>query len=387
MVARASIGNGKYFLELDNLQDLIDVLADNGYTVIAPVVRNGVVRLAPVQQTAEIARGVRDEQSAGKYSLVSDDAGLMFQYAAAMDSAKRFLFPPMQRLYQVHVEGNRFLLDEGPPTPPRLAFFGLRPCDLAALQVLDRVFGVNDPQKMRCEGEYYFDQTRRDALLIVVNCNRPAGTCFCASMDTGPEAGEGYDLSLTELRNGFVVAVGSPTGQEIIAKLALRPPTESELELAELKMARAREQMGRHLDTRGLKEHLDRSIEHPHWNDVAKRCLSCGGCTMVCPSCFCSTVTDVTHLAEIPASRERLWASCFTHQFSYTTAGPVRNSAAGRYRHWLRHKFCTFFDQFGTSGCVGCGRCITWCPSGIDITEEAKRIQESQPSLIKEKNP
>lgn len=375
MVSQPNRRSEAYFLAHAALQELIDALSSEGYSVIAPVLQRGVVRLQPVRKVEEIAQGIRDEQGVGRYRTMASDDGLMFDYVAGPDSPKRFLFPPSQRLYQLHIEGERFVLDEGPPQTPKLAFLGIRPCDVAALKVLDRVFGITDSQKMRCEEEYFYEQARREAFIIVVNCNQPGGTCFCASMGTGPEALDGYDLALTELRTGFVVAAGSDRGEGLMKRLPVRAPTASEIELAELKMVRARDHMGRKLNTKGLKERLDHAIESPNWEAVAKRCLSCGSCTMVCPACFCSTVTDWTELAEVPVTRERLWASCFSHQFSYTTAGPVRNTTKGRYRHWLRHKLCTFFDQFGCSGCVGCGRCITWCPVGIDITEEAQRVE------------
>ncbi len=149
--------------------------------------------------------------------------------------------------------------------------------------------------------------------------------------------------------------------------------------MADLKLERAREHMGRQLETAGLKELLDQSLDFPEWNDVAQRCLSCGNCTMVCPTCFCCTVTDTTDLTGAMVTRTRQWESCFTHQFTYTHSGPERSTIRGRYRHWMRHKLCTWWDQFGTSGCVGCGRCITWCPVGIDLTEEARRLREVGP--------
>lgn len=333
--------------------------------------------LGKVGSVDDLAQGVRDKQEGGSYRLEEGDPDLTFEYVAGMNSTKTFFFPAMQRLYQCHVEGERFVLDAGPAQAPKLAMLGVRPCDLAALRIQDKAFGTADSRTPRCAAEDQYGEVRRRALLIVVNCTRPAGTCFCASMGTGPAAGEGYDLCMTELRAGFVMRAGSEAGRKLLGGLPVREPSSAELELAEIKLQNAREHMGRRLDVEGLKEILDGAIDHPQWDDVARRCLSCGNCTMVCPTCFCSTVTDQTELGGVTVTRWRQWESCQSHQFSYTTAGPVRSTVRGRYRQWMRHKFCTWFDQFGCSGCVGCGRCITWCPVGIDVTAEAARIRQT----------
>ena len=363
------------FLPRSALADLVGLLLAKGYTVIAPVRRADVIALAPITAADQIAHGCSDAQDAGTYRLKAGDPNLTFQYAVGPDSPKRFLFPPSQRLAQFRFEKDRVILDAGADQVPKLAFLGIRACDLAAMRLQDRVFGADNPATLRCESEGFYMEARRQALAIVVNCTCPADTCFCVSMGTGPEATAGFDLAMTELRGGFLLASGSERGRKLAAELPTRRASAAELELAELKIRGAHEHMGRKLETAGLKQILDETIEHPQFEDVAKRCLSCGNCTMVCPSCFCSTVTDTTNLADPSTTRNRQWESCFTHQFTYTTSGPVRNTIRGRYRHWLRHKLCTWFDQFGTSGCVGCGRCITWCPAGIDITAEAARIR------------
>ncbi len=366
---------GTVFLPRSALRDLVTVLRKRGFTVIGPTQVEGVVALRPLTSGQELPRGVRDEQGPGHYRLVPGEPDLSFEYVVGPDSPKRKFFPPVLNLFQFHVDRESFVLDAGPPQVPKLAFLGVRPCELAAIKVQDHVFGADDPRTVRCESETYYCESRRESFLVAVNCTRPGGTCFCASMETGPAAKDGFDLALTELRQGFITAVGSVRGLEICHDLPVREPSGAELELAELKLHIAHEHMGCTLDTQGLKDLLDQSLDHPQWADVAKRCLSCGNCTMVCPTCFCSTVSDSTELAGPKVMRTRRWESCFTHQFSATTAGPVRNTIRGRYRHWLRHKLGTWWDQFGMSGCVGCGRCITWCPVGIDLTAEAAQIR------------
>ena len=209
--------------------------------------------------------------------------------------------------------------------------------------------------------------------------DRPAGTCFCVSMETGPKADAGFDLALTELvdenRHEFLVEVGSETGVEIFRQVPHRPATDAEVAAAEAVVAHTASQMGRTLQTDGIKDLLLENLNHPRWDDVAKRCLTCGNCTMVCPTCFCTTVEDHSDLTGSFAERVRKWDSCFTMDFSYIHGGSVRKTARSRYRQWMTHKLATWIDQFGTSGCVGCGRCITWCPVGIDITDEAAAIR------------
>jgi ferredoxin len=387
MAAQALAPPPVHFLPRESLGALVAHLRAQGYSVIAPVAVDGVVQMRAITRETELAHGLRDEQDGGKYRLVPGDPSLAFEHVVGPDSPKRHLFPPVQRLLRIHVHGEAFVMDAGPPQVPKLAFLGVRPCDLSAMAIQDKVFGADDPGTRRCEAEAWYTEARRQALVIVVNCTSPGGTCFCASMGTGPAAESGFDLAMTELRSGFVVQVGSERGQAVLSPLPVRAPTAAELELVELKLHRARERMGRQLDTTGLRELLNESVEHPQWEQVASRCLGCGNCTMVCPTCFCSTVTDTTDLGGRSITRSRQWESCFTHQFSYTTAGPVRSTIKGRYRHWIRHKLSTWFDQFGSSGCVGCGRCITWCPVGIDITREARQVRTNRGETTNSRRP
>jgi len=368
------------FLPRAGLQELIDVVRSEGYRVLGPTMVHDTIMIRPIQSAEELPRGVQDEQDGGSYRLTEGDPDLTFDYAVGPDGPKAYLFPSKLKLFDFQVKGDQFVLEAGPPDVPKLAFLGVRACELAAIKVQDRVFGVSEPGMFRCESESWYTRAREQALFIAVNCTRAGGTCFCASWGTGPRATEGFDLAMTELRSGFVVEVGSTRGQELLDRLSVREANSTELELAELKLQRASERMGRHLDTAGLKGLLDRNIEHSQWDTVARRCLSCGNCTMVCPTCFCCTVEDSTHLDDGRITRMRYWESCFTHQFSYITTGPERNTIRGRYRHWLRHKLGTWWDQFGMSGCIGCGRCITWCPVGIDLTEEIPAIREGSHS-------
>jgi sulfhydrogenase subunit beta (sulfur reductase) len=368
------------FLPRSELGLLIEALYKEGYTVLAPGLLDGVVTLRPVRGVGDLARGYKDEQGPGHYRVVEGDSELYFQCNVGPDSPKRHLFPPTQRLFGLHLEGKRFVVDEGSPEPPKLAFLGLRPCEIAAMAVQDNVFGAGDSPAYRCEKNPYYTQARREAIVIAMNCTRPGANCFCVSMKTGPVAENGYDLAMTELRAGFVVKVGTHRGGDLLRKLAVREPSSAELELADVRLEQARNSMGRKMETKGLAEALEYAIEHPHWAEVGKRCLGCGSCTMVCPTCSCSSMRDSSDLHGEHTARSRDWESCFTHQFSYTTSGPHRSSIRARYRHRIRHKLSTFVEQYGEGyACVGCGRCITWCPVGIDITDEVAAIRYDRP--------
>jgi ferredoxin len=363
----------KFAIEPDDFQWIIGKLLRHGYRVIGPTVRDGAIVYDSIAHLDNLPVGWTDRQDAGQYRLEPRADAALFGYAVGPHSWKRFLHPPVERLWRARREGDGFAIIEDEAAAEPLAFIGVRACELRAIAIQDRVFLLGQ----------YLDKSykiRRDhAFIVAVNCGQAGGTCFCASMDAGPKVDAGFDLSLTELvekdRHLFVMEVGTAAGADMVEDLPGRPATEEEIEATEQVVARTKTQMGRSLDTRSLKELLQANPDHPRWDEVAERCLTCGNCTNVCPTCFCTTVDDTTDLSGATAERVRRWDSCFTLDFSYIHGGNVRSSARSRYRQWMTHKLAHWIDQFGSSGCVGCGRCISWCPVGIDITEEAAAIR------------
>ena len=361
------------------LDALLRVLRDDGYETVGPVVRDGAIVYDRIDRSADLPEGWTDRQEPGSYRLERRSDGALFGYNVGPHSWKRLLFPPRQRLWQLsHREGGFERLDRPEPAP-RFAFIGVRACELAAIGVQDRVF------TSRAFRDPIYAERREGAFVVAVNCGRAGGTCFCDSMGTGPRAAAGFDLALTELldggRHAFLVEVGTAPGAAVMERVPHAPADERDIRLADEAIESARRAMGRALDTEGLPDLLKRNLEHPAWDEVAERCLACANCTMVCPTCFCSSFEDTSDLSGDIAERWRQWDSCFNGDFSRVHGGRVRDSTSSRYRQWLTHKLSTWHDQFGSSGCVGCGRCIAWCPVGIDLTAEARAIRERDGEL------
>ncbi len=359
---------------------LIEALRSRGFAVIGPTVRDQAIVYEEIRSDGDLPVGWTDEQEAGHYRLKRRDDGALFGYVVGPRSWKEFLHPPRLKLVEANrdASGSMRFQNGDPDDPPRLALLGVRSCELHAIAIQDRVFlgsGVTDS---------HYEKRRRNLFTIAVNCGQAGGTCFCVSMKTGPKV-EGdrtpFDLSLTELLDGegghrFVLEAGSPSGEEVLAGLPSRPATSADLDQAGSLVAETARHMGRKLDTDQLPERLLENLEHPRWTVVADRCLTCANCTLVCPTCFCTTVEDTTDITGDHAERWRRWDSCFTLDFTWMHGGSVRQSGRSRYRQWLTHKLATWHAQFGSSGCVGCGRCITWCPVGIDLTEEAAILRD-----------
>ena len=351
------------------LEDLIAILWREGFKVLGPVARDGTVVFDEVRKVSDLAAAMRETQEPGRYRLGQGTVGEIFGVVNGAGSLKPSFFAPEETLLEVKRERHGFKVSEVAPAAARLAFIGVRACDLAALAVQDRIF-LHD----RFHDTHY-QARRKDAFMVAVNCTRSASTCFCVSMKTGPEATTGFDLSLTELEQGFVMRSGSAAGEAIAAKLGLSVAGHDDVMSAKNRVDGCAAGMQRSLDTADLPRLLYDEAENPRWKDVASRCLSCTNCTMVCPTCFCHTVVDQEEIDGNMSRRVRKWDSCFSLEHAHIHGINFRPKIESRYRQWLTHKLASWIDQFGTSGCVGCGRCITWCPVGIDLTEEVAAIR------------
>jgi ferredoxin len=353
------------FLDRSRFEELFSVLQTQGYRCIGPQARDGAIVYGPIEGPGDLPAGIGDRQEPGTYRLETGPGERFFAWANGPQALKPLVFSPAEPLWESRIEPDgRFHLSPSQTEPPRLAVIGVRACDLAALDLMDRHFGKGpfpDPS---------YAARRRNLFLVVVHCTHPASTCFCASTGDGPEAVAGYDLALGELDSGFIVSAGSETGRAIASRLPLGSLEPGMLKVQREQTERAISIQTRSLPPGSLRDPLASRQTHPHWKNIADRCLSCGNCTSVCPTCFCFGEREEPALDGHSSLHVREWDSCFTPGHSYIHPAPLREQTRFRYRQWLTHKLGYWHDQYGRSGCVGCGRCISWCPVGIDFTQD-----------------
>jgi sulfhydrogenase subunit beta (sulfur reductase) len=365
-------------IEISDFNRVLEVLTGRGYSLIGPRIRDGAITLDSISSTADLPVGWSDSQEPASYRLQRSNDDAFFSYVLGPMSWKKFMFPPRAKIFTAKKTGKGFEVVAGlsnEHATRKYAFVGIRSCELHAIALQDKVFATGEQK------DPTYASLRDRIFTVAVNCVHPGGNCFCSSMNTGPRATEGFDLAITEVlghdHHYFLLDAGSAAGESLMQEIPHHSAEQGELEEGERLLARAAMEMGKELDTQNIGKLLNDNFENPHWDDVAKRCMACANCTMVCPTCFCSTVEDLTDLSGASAERWRRWDSCFTNDFTKIAGGNIRMSTRTRYRQWMTHKLGNWIDQFGESGCVGCGRCITWCPVGIDITAEARTIRET----------
>lgn len=356
------------FLPHTALQGLFDALSARGYSVVAPQARDGSIVYTETTRAEDLPWGVTIDQDAGSSRMGKGNPGRCFAWANGPQALKPFLFAPNEPLWRIRRKEAGFAVDPIQPDARPLAFIGVRACDLAALAIQDRHF-LGGPYP-----DPHYDTRREGMLLVAVNCTHPASTCFCASTGDGPQADSGFDIALTELDDGFVVRAGSHEGKQVLAALALQEAPAEKTAAADTAIRQAAASQTRAIPGKNLRDALMARLDHARWQDVAQRCLACGNCTMVCPTCFCHAETEQPALDGNGSLHAREWDSCFGERHGYIHGKQLRPETSQRYRQWLTHKLATWHDQFSRSGCVGCGRCIAWCPVGIDITEEAAAL-------------
>lgn len=351
-----------------DLQQLLASLQAAGYRCLGPQLHENAIVYRELESIAQLPLGLQDEQAPGHYRVQKGAAARYFAWANGPQALKPLLFRPQQGLWKVRNKGT-MQFESLVPEAQAVAVIGVRACDLAALALLDQHFlqGSETPDP-------YYAAQRQELFLVAVNCSHPAATCFCASTGDGPQAENAYDIVLSELDAGFVLKSGSQRGEAVAKQLPLADVTAEQWREVELQGQQAAARQQRSLPSRNLQQKLFDRWQHPRWEEVAQRCLSCGNCTAVCPSCFCFREIDQSSLDGHSSEHKRQWDSCFTAGHSYLHGMEIRSTIKQRYRQWLTHKLDGWHEQYGRSGCVGCGRCISWCPAQIDITEEVQAL-------------
>ena len=365
--------NKNLFCTTAQFQQLLDLIKSHGYKLLGPTVRDDAIIYDELRSAQDLPIGWGDEQEAGYYRIKRRSDQAFFGYNLGQHSWKQFLFPPYEKLWSATKNDKLIVFQETQAAHEKMAFIGVRACEIQAIFVQDKVF------KHPTATYQQYQQRRDNTFILAVNCTTAANTCFCVSMQTGPEVTFGYDLALTEVIDAqhhyFLLSSGTKFGETLCKTLALQPASDAQCQLAQTLVEQTKEKMKRHVDNAHVHSVLMQSWNSQQWDKVAERCINCANCTLVCPTCFCSNTEDKVSLDATQVERWQSWDSCFNLSHSYMHGGSVRASAQSRYRQWLTHKFGTWWDQFDVSGCVGCGRCIAWCPVGIDVTEELQQLK------------
>jgi sulfhydrogenase subunit beta (sulfur reductase) len=276
---------------------------------------------------------------------------------------KALLFPQTQVLFTFKKVDGKITVTPTVPDDRGKVIFGVRPCDTTAIAVLDKVF---------CEGKFtdsYYKARREKITIFTIACDGPAdATCFCPSTGGSPAAKEGSDVMMYDVDDSYYAEGITDKGKKILEALKTNleePSPEHEKRKHEIiRKAESAEGFTRKISEESIGK-LDSTFDSKYWDDVARKCLSCGACTYYCPTCHCFDIND-----EPGSKRVRTWDSCqFSNFTMHTSSHNPRTAKAQRLRNRYYHKFKYSKENTGRFLCVGCGRCIALCPAGLDITK------------------
>jgi sulfhydrogenase subunit beta (sulfur reductase) len=300
------------------------------------------------------------------------DTGFLEWYRNTVVPPKASFLPPMEEMFRFRKDEEGYQIEPPSKNDQKQLLFGVRPCDARAMAILDMTFEdvYKDP---------YYLEKRKNALLVGLGCTNPCESCFCTSMGTSPTESTNVDLILIDIGDHFLVEEVTAKGKELIAKTSgLKEATKNDEAAAEKSRETAYNKVTRKLDTAGIEDKLlDSFDDEEFWNNTAAKCISCGICTLLCPTCYCFDINDEVVKGE--GTRFRSWDSC---GFPLYTKMPMENPRSEKWRR-VRQKVCHKYEfypmAFDVIACTGCGRCIRLCPVNWDIT----RVIESVPDRVK----
>jgi sulfhydrogenase subunit beta (sulfur reductase) len=304
------------------------------------------------------------------FDYIDDSGELALDYTTTMLPPKKIFFPPREPLYSYEKVGEEVVIkDLSEKWKKKRILFGVHSCDINALLILDGVFGG------KLKDQLYLNR-RRNTLIIGMNCRSPGENCFCDAMTTGPTIKKGYDLLLTDIGDKYYVQVGSKAGEKLLSRDLFRTATKADRKKMEAEVIRVKNKLQSDFGIDKLGEKMKGKFWSKLWEAQTKKCVLCGACNFVCPTCYCFDVVDETDLAGKKGQRVRVWDTCHFKDFA-TVAGGInfRGGKVPRVKQRLYHKLCYSTEQRGVYDCVGCGRCIQFCPAKIDIREIIKDVQ------------
>ncbi len=319
-----------------------------------------------VQQFGELHAPVEQD---GRYAFKRltrwSDARL--DYDRTILPPKKYFFPPRETTFR-YVPGEGFIpntdgLDQ------KIILFGVHACDVYAVNILDEVFAgrYRDP---------YYHTRRKNIAIIGIDC-MPDKQCFCRSM-RADFVDHGFDLFLYDIGDSYHALVGTALGDDmVLASGRMFEPLGAE-EIEEYKQRSQVKRKAFQLDVeiRDLPEIFEMEYQSAMWNEIGERCLSCGSCSMVCPTCYCFDVADDVELGSVAGNRTRWWDSCLFSSHALVASGEnFRPSRPSRVKNRFYHKQRGFVAEYGRPSCVGCGRCLSACPVGIDMIEVVERLR------------
>lgn len=319
-----------------------------------------------VQQFGEVHAPV---EHAGKYRFqrLTRWSEARLDYDRTILPPKKYFLPPRETLFSYRDGKGYIPCVDGLEQP--IVLFGVHACDVYALNILDQVFSG------RFADPYY--QTRRKNIAVIgIDCV-PDEHCFCRSM-RADFVDRGFDLFFYDIGDYYLTLVGSARGDDMVLATGplFQPVTRADVEEYKHRSSNKRQSFRLDVEIRDLPEIFEMEYQSGIWDELGEKCLSCGSCSMVCPTCYCFDVADDVELGSPAGRRTRSWDSCLFATHALVAGGEnFRKTRASRIKFRFYHKQRGFVAEYGRPSCVGCGRCITACPVKIDIIEVINRLR------------